>query len=526
MRILIVDDDMAIVEAIRDTVNWDKLGIAEVETAYGAGRAKKILEEKPVDIVISDIEMPKETGLELLRWYREENMDGEFLLLTCHENFHYATEALKLQAAEYLVKPFNVEIMELVLQKIIRKRKRELEAARDSEYGKWIRDNPGEVRLLFWSNLFGGRLVHARAELVRELQRRKLELDMEKQYRLVISKSTNMEQDIDMYGRSMLLFIFENLHSELLCGKPENDSVVCYEHRDSCVFITVCEDGPEGERKEKCRELIQKCGRLLSSTLTCYISNPCTIPEFYDVFHKSEEILAKNIMFYGEAFAEIETTCSEPENQPVLQLKQLQKLLEEKDENGFLNYLKKELDGKTKQKLLDEEMLKRIRAEVQQAVYAYLAQRGIQISLLLGDAAFAQLAEKAGQSVIDMLRWEKYLLERVFAYEEEVQKSQTLIEKINAYIREHYSENIGRNEIGAAFFLVPEYLAKMYKKKTGQNLKDFINEYRLSQAKRLLKNSDMKVSDVAMEVGFDNFSYFSTLFKQHTGMTPNEYRKN
>ena len=149
---------LAIVEAIRDTVNWSKLGIVEVETAYSAERARKILKEKPVDIVISDIEMPKETGLELLRWYREENMNGEYLLLTCHESFHYATEALKLQAAEYLVKPFNVEIMELVLQKIIQKRKREQEAARNSEYGKWIRDNPGEVRLLFWSNIFGGRL--------------------------------------------------------------------------------------------------------------------------------------------------------------------------------------------------------------------------------------------------------------------------------------------------------------------------------------------------------------------------------
>ncbi len=142
-------------------------------------------------------------------------------------------------------------------------------------------------------------------------------------------------------------------------------------------------------------------------------------------------------MFYGEAFTETEAIDRSLENQPVLQLTQLQKMLEEKDENGFLNYLKRELDSKTKQKILDEEMLKRIRAEVQQAVYAYLAQRGIQISLLLGDAAFAQLSEKAGQSVMDMMRWEKYLLERAFTYEEEVQKSQSLIEKINAYIREH-----------------------------------------------------------------------------------------
>ena len=190
-----------------------------------------------------------------------------------------------------------------------------------------------------------------------------------------------------------------------------------------------------------------------------------------------------------------------------------------------MDYLKKELEGKEKQRVLNGEMLKSIQQEVQQAVYAYLARKGIQISLLLDDSVSVRLSEKAGQSVLDMMRWENYLLGRAFAYEEEVQKSQTIIEKINEYIHEHYKENIGRNEIGAAFFLVPEYLAKMYKKKTGQNLKDYINGYRLQQAKRLLNSQEMKVSDVASEVGFDNFSYFSTLFKKEYDMTPNEYRK-
>ncbi|MBQ1310903.1 MAG: helix-turn-helix transcriptional regulator, partial [Blautia sp.] len=88
-----------------------------------------------------------------------------------------------------------------------------------------------------------------------------------------------------------------------------------------------------------------------------------------------------------------------------------------------------------------------------------------------------------------------------------------------------YSEEIGRNEIGAAFYLVPEYVAKLYKKKTGKALKDAINDYRLTRAKTLLMTSDRKVSEIAQEVGFDNFSYFSTLFKKSMGMTPNEFRK-
>ena len=86
-------------------------------------------------------------------------------------------------------------------------------------------------------------------------------------------------------------------------------------------------------------------------------------------------------------------------------------------------------------------------------------------------------------------------------------------------------ENISRNEVAEEFCMTPEYLSKMYKKKTGMRIQDYINENRISQAKRLLENPDMSVSDVAVAVGMDNFSYFSTLFRKYTGMTPVEYRK-
>ena len=67
-------------------------------------------------------------------------------------------------------------------------------------------------------------------------------------------------------------------------------------------------------------------------------------------------------------------------------------------------------------------------------------------------------------------------------------------------MEENYKEDIGRNEIGAYFCFTPEYLAKIYKKKTGKNLKDYINEYRIEKAKELLCGEGVRVSDVAAEV--------------------------
>ena len=106
-----------------------------------------------------------------------------------------------------------------------------------------------------------------------------------------------------------------------------------------------------------------------------------------------------------------------------------------------------------------------------------------------------------------------------------MRKASGLIERINAYVHEHFSEQLDRNEIAGAFHLAPEYLAKLYKKKTGIYLKDYIREYRVEQAKWLLRDKNVLVSDVAGAVGFDNFSYFSTIFRKYVGVTPNEYRR-
>lgn len=525
MRVLIVDDDAAIIEVIRDSVNWEKLGIEDVETACNVERARALLNEKMTDIVISDIEMPKESGLDLLKWFREEKLPGKFLLLTCHESFQYATEAIRYHAEEYLMKPFNVEIMELVLQKILQEIRKEKLSEESSTRRDWTLQNVREVQLSFWTALFSGRVRNTREDIQWELDRRSLFLDCGKRRRLVITRVTNMEVDTETYGTAMVLFILENLHSEILRGKPENDRVVSFEHNGFCSFLTVCEEGEDAFWKEKCEELIRKCGGLLNSTLTCFISEPCEIGDFYELYRRSGDIFARNILYYGKAFLESEAASGQGNHQGVLQLEKMTEYLESGSKLGFMDYLKKELEAKRRMNALDGEMLRSMRQEIQQAVYVHLAQKGIQVSLLLSDEASRQMSEKASQSVIDMIRWGNYLLSRVFEYEEEVQKAQTIVEKINLYIQEHYKENIGRNEIGAYFYLVPEYLAKMYKKKTGKSLKDYINEYRLEQARFLLAKKEMLVSDVAAEVGFDNFSYFSTMFKKTFGMTANEYRK-
>ncbi len=525
IKLLIVDDDIATVEVIRDTVRWEEMGVSEVNTAFNVSGAKKILMEKTVDIIISDIEMPQETGLDLLRWVREENLDCEFLLLTCHENFSYATKAINLDAAAYLTKPFDVNIMELNLQKIITKLWQKRNLKRNSDYGIWMEKNKRLMKLDFWKVLLENELTDE-DRIKREIANRHLDINTDCNYCLIYSKLNNIDADVDRYDKSVFEFVMEGFHSEILTDKVENESVVKIHVEDALNFIAICEEEQWERLKEKCDNLIETCKWYFKSTVTCCISNPYSLVELAMIKQRMKKLFAYNISYFGRAFYEYEVEMSTTNEVQILDLEKMVAFVEAKEKARILHYLKQVFDELSGYKKLNVHSLYLMKQEIVQVIYGDLMKHGIQATKLFYDDISIKISEHAMDSIVDMVRWVNYLLEKTFEYEEEVAKAATIIDKINTYIHEHYAQDIGRNEIAGKFFLTPEYLAKLYKKKTGINLKDYINEYRITKAKELLKSGDHNISNIAEAVGFDNFSYFSTLFKKLTGVSPKDYKNN
>lgn len=108
MNILIVDDEYFIVKNILESVNWSQIGIKRQFMAYSARQAKHILEcPEDIDIVLTDIEMPKESGLELVQWLHDNNFHPVVLVLTGHQRFDYAQTAVNLHIFSYILKPID-----------------------------------------------------------------------------------------------------------------------------------------------------------------------------------------------------------------------------------------------------------------------------------------------------------------------------------------------------------------------------------------------------------------------------------
>lgn len=100
----------------------------------------------------------------------------------------------------------------------------------------------------------------------------------------------------------------------------------------------------------------------------------------------------------------------------------------------------------------------------------------------------------------------------------------TLIQRIQEYIHRHLAEDVSLQTLAASVDMHPVYLSKIYKLATGEGLKDYLYRVRMERAIQLLTNKDLKVYEIAEQIGYLNTAYFIKVFKKEYGLTPQEYR--
>ena len=138
MNVLAVDDQINVLNGLMVGVQWKKLGIDQVYKAGNAAEAKRILRACTVDILLSDIEMPGENGLGLLRWVREQEKEIECIFLTCHAKFAYAQEAIILGCQDYILIPARYEDIGEKIRKVVDRIRGKRDTARYEEYGRQL----------------------------------------------------------------------------------------------------------------------------------------------------------------------------------------------------------------------------------------------------------------------------------------------------------------------------------------------------------------------------------------------------
>jgi AraC-like DNA-binding protein len=97
--------------------------------------------------------------------------------------------------------------------------------------------------------------------------------------------------------------------------------------------------------------------------------------------------------------------------------------------------------------------------------------------------------------------------------------------KIMHYLHSNFSKKVTLNDIGKLTFFSPNYCENIFKRETGRSVIDYLLEIRMEEAKKLLAEGVLSLGDVSETVGFEDYNYFSRVFKKRTGYTPSEYKK-
>lgn len=124
MKILLVDDEIVALNALKKRVDWIQYGFTEVFTAQDAKEAREALFAQKIDLVLCDIEMPGEDGLSLVEFIKTAYPSTECIMVTCHADFNYLKKSMKCRVYEYVLKPIDYEELGTILVQFSEERRK------------------------------------------------------------------------------------------------------------------------------------------------------------------------------------------------------------------------------------------------------------------------------------------------------------------------------------------------------------------------------------------------------------------
>lgn len=531
IQLLLVDDEPVILKSLVNN-DWAAIGIGELHQADSGLAAVEVLKRAEVDIVVTDIRMPGMDGLELCRYIRSHYPLTRCILLTGYGEFEYAQQAIRHGISSYLLKPVRDEELLAEVGKLVADINQEEEQKSSRE--KSSRTLYAHLPLLrsnLLKDLLGG-LILPSSELAARMEEYGLAFRPEASCFLVMSRLEGLFRQSADRDLSLYEYAVQNIAAELLGDHFEVWS--CKDTNDYLIFILQNKAGAsvpdEGNDmvEAAARELQAKVSDFLKGQVSVLVSAEFRMPgelagryraglnEFRKVPRSGEGRLLR----YGEQRSQsksLNALHSPPGFQQLL-------------EAGRYADARRKLDEvfmEMNDRMLDTE------EHLMEIVYA-LANTFLYLAHLQGKTLLELSGREAGLTADPRMfsqpdRVRKWALETIENMEaaglQDMKDGKgQLIAKIHRFIEAKLAEDVSLQTIADHVGLHPVYLSTVYKQEMKENISDFIIRYRMEKAGMLLRTTDIRIYELASRLGFQNPPYFSKLFKQHYGVTPQEYR--
>lgn len=517
IQMLIVDDEPVICQGLRHTIDWSALGVDVIGEAYDGYEALELVEEYGVDLVLTDICMEGMDGLKLAEQLKAHFPQVHVIMISGHEEFDYARRAMKLGVQDYLLKPVEIDELIGVVGSVVQQwqqRQSLQDEKRKAEAAAWLLRQARHIANdplpePIWLQ---GQSFTILATWLQHYQERHASRSPRQYAEIQQRWQQQLDDAWKAAGyRSVSCFEHHNLLLTLIVDQEKRSST----HSVSPQLLSITRQMIEDHSSEQPLQggLAATYDALADTSLHCREAIRLLCQSVRDEQRLSVGVDSSQAVKMEQELPIVDTAdyCRrltrvlfQQDHEGLLQL--TAELFAEYDQHRYLlsdmMQTCEELTILLRQRLRNSGLQEGTAEPViRLALPAYNSAAALQAQV---SKEWRQLLEQLGRQGLDRHYWS--------------------IEKAKTMIRQQYDTDLKASEVAAWLKITPGYFSYIFKQGTGQSFTEYMNELRIQEAKKLLSTTPYKIFEIADRVGYREYKYFVSIFKQVTGMTPKEYR--
>ncbi|WP_136608042.1 response regulator [Paenibacillus dokdonensis] len=531
-KVLIVDDEKHVREAIKMLADWDGHGVTEIlEAGDGQSAVDMIMEESP-QIVMTDMRMPRMDGTKLLEWIKSNRPAVKTIVISGYDDFELVRHAIRNGGLDYILKPIDPDALNDALGKAVEAIRLEtlqdsLSARKNMELNR-MKPHYADKLLTDLISSHG-----SKDELARQLSDEfGLPEKIDSCSSAVISTAQMDQELLDKFQhmRQLLYFTLTNICNEVLLSGQKGIAFHHLGNPEEIVLLIWDETMPLQATLEEIRSGIDlTLHRQIHIGAGPRQPFPSGAAGSYQQAHQA--LWQRNA---SELSGWLHTNAPQP--QKPLRLASHEESFRMAALSGNMERISAAVDSWMDQvhklgKVTPAE-LEQWNSEWDWMLKQWMDRDSDPASPGPDKDALLELPRSLPMDPLGRISyplWKAQYEGRLTAASriltQQHSRENHIIHDIARYLENHYAEDISLQDMAARFFLSREYISRRFKQEFGVNISDFLAGVRIDKAKLLLLNPQLRITQVAEMVGYQDEKYFSKVFKKQEGRTPNEYRK-
>lgn len=525
MKLLIVDDQASVVRGLAKGIDWEGMGFDTVDLALNALDARASLLQQQADVMLCDIEMPVESGLDLLKWMRENGMETRCIFLTAHAKFHYAQEAIHYGGFDYIVQPAPYTQIAHAVQKAVNDVQSSRTAQELQRWGEVFDKRHSGIAANLLRDYLGGTVRPEDLESFEELGL--MPLRTRNAWLVLVQPLYRKEKEPPLEW-NLLAYAVGNICRDVFAAE-EMLTLVCAMPEERCLALAL----QEREKSSLSREML--AGRLayLQSACEQYLHFESALyPGEPQPFRRAAgqwetlkarcnaNVTLKSGIFFAQPQQEMEKEKASHNSQ----IAGWQRLLQE----GYASAVEQEafqlLDRLAASNQLNQTTLRCFYQDYIQMLFNAFEQDRERLHAMFKEPEGLELYRNGMKNLHAMRALIHYVTAALNSTSAEEEHS--VVEQVCSYIAQHLESELRREELAQVVHLSPDYLTRIFKRETGQTLKEYVVRQKMQEARSLLCTTSLPISLIAAKVGYSNFSHFSNSYRKAYGRSPQEERQN